>query len=88
MGRPLWSFASSPEENIVIPDTPVRTHVGAVGIRVDGANRGLPAVSNGRLVNAGTGVSPPRSLGAREDEGTGDLALLYDAQARLFQDGR
>jgi hypothetical protein len=33
-------------------------------------------------------VSPPRDLGAREDERTGDLALVYHAKTRSFQDGR
>jgi hypothetical protein len=43
--------------------------MGTVGTGVDGANRGLAAVGNGRLVHPCAGVSAPRGLGARKTKG-------------------
>jgi hypothetical protein len=73
----LQSFARYPEEDILITDTSIGTGVGAVGIGVDGANRGLSAVRDGRLVDAGAGIAAPRCFGARKDKGAGDLAFLH-----------
>src|SRR5581483_10651222 len=80
--RSLWSFARPPEEDVLVTDTSIRARVGAVGICVDGPNRGLPAVGDGGLVDASAGIAAPRCFGAREDKGRGDRAFLHDAQAR------
>jgi hypothetical protein len=48
---PLRSFACRPEENVLVTDTSIRTRVGAVGIRIDGANRSLSAVRHLRTVH-------------------------------------
>lgn len=60
----------------------------ALGIRIDGADSGFPAVCDSRLVDAGAGVAAPRGLGAGKDEGAGDPAFFHDPQVRSLQDGR
>jgi hypothetical protein len=85
---PLRSLARRPEENVLVTHTSIRTHVGAVGIRVDSANRSFPAVRDGRLIDAGAGIPAPRCFGAGKDKGTGDLAFFNNAQARALQEGR
>lgn len=86
--RSLWSFARPPEEDVLVTDTSIRARVGAVGICVDGPNRGLPAVGDGGLVDASAGIAAPRCFGARENGRTGDLTFLHKAQARAVQDRR
>jgi len=58
----------------------------AVGVHVDGSNRLLPAVGDGRLVDTSARIAAPGRLGAGENERTGDLALFQKPQPRLLKE--